>query len=152
MLTRINKWFILNGWTKVVIKEITVEQYLLLLEDYEDGIKNIFWKMAEFITEKQFNEILSDLMGVNTTLDIIPKKKKDSEKERKKILENFHINEGFIMFHLHQQRSEVRGWTIEYFNKVMEDLPVILGHEKLEDWRSRNTPDKKWIKNLSNNQ
>lgn len=135
-------------WRKIIMQEMTLGLYLDFLEDNEEGIKKIFWKNLQYISETQMREIITDIMGLETrSPDIVPKKKNE-ENETEKI----HILEGQVMHHLHQARSEIRNWELSYFFKTVSLLPVMIGNMEYKEYLERDKPDKKALKDLANNQ
>lgn len=123
-----------------IAEDITVEEFILLLEDYENWIKKILEKhneMMPLLNARQLNEFLRIITENDTLLPAKKTKNKDSD-----ILKDFHVVEGIMMRNLKQPLSEMRQWKLSYFFKLYTDLDVIIDPSKYNDKKNASIPDK----------
>ena len=133
----------------VICSDLSVEDYLYLNFEPEKALKKIFWKKIALMNKRQIKNTISILLNPDETdLDKLFEKKEVSKWFD---IEDFFIIEWAIMKNLNQQRSEIRSWEWKYFQKVSQNLDVIMWEKKYDDYKNPEKPDKKEIKKLLTN-
>lgn len=130
--------------TFVEVEELTVEQFIRIHNPEDKKIFfEIFWKKVYEMNERQIKNALEILI-------IWEQKNIFSEKNKSPwniiTFEDFFILEWRIMHFLHQQRSEIRTWSLRYFYKILENIDVIIWEKSFDDYKNKDKPDKKAIK------
>ena len=134
--------------TYVEVWDITVWQYVRFLEWDETVFVEIFWQKVKEMCKRQQENALKILLGwfeANELKERLWAKK--VPKWEKIEAEHFFILEWKIMLALHQSRSEIRSWEFPYFMKMYDWMWVVTGDEKYDDYKNKQMPDKKGIKN-----
>lgn len=152
MIRRIHTFIYLNKSFKAW--DITIWDYLLLLEDFPFARKKIFLEFNKKIPkltnkqEKKFWSILLDSWISNNRIfkNNIPKNITEIFKENSQIIEDFHIHIGRFMTQLHQQYSEIISMPLYLFRKLINDSKIIMWLEKYDPNRNSSKPDIKEFK------
>lgn len=134
---------------EIKISDITVWQYVKLIEWDNNILIEIFWKEWILMNKRQLDNALKILLGWYEANELKELFKKQKIPKGETIeLEHFFIIEWIVMKWLWQTRSEIRSWEYLYFMKIYNALDVIWWWKKYEEYKNHNKPDKKAFKKL----
>jgi len=122
---------------KFICRELTVWEYLFLLENYEEAITKILEncepKNPE-LNSRQFANFFQIILWnkIQKTLKEIFSKQEKQKADLSEILESVKIFIWYFMCHLHQNYSEIMGMPLSDFDFYCKNLNKILWTEKEE--------------------
>lgn len=134
-------------WNEYIVWELTVEQYLKLVNEETNEV-------LQYDILKEFNEEIPKLKKeqaqklVNTLFNIVKEENlkdiiKQKTKEPSIPIEDFHILVWVAMKQLNQPYSEIMKMPIRYFNMLMQDLEIIVWQKEYNKKRNSKRIDSK---------
>ena len=122
---------------------MTVGGYYLSTRDFEAFLEQILGEFNEKIpklTPEYLSEFLKILFRKEDDLLIFKNSKS------KDTMKDFHIVLALFMKHMGQGWNDIKDMPYELFEKIYEDLKIIIGDEKYDENRNSERPDKKALK------
>lgn len=138
---------------KFIVREPIVDLYMLLLDDPDSFIEELFSEFNEDIpvlSNEQLITLTRDLFNTEKDKDFIEKILKEEDQDENKLnSDNFHIIIGrFMLLYPGNDYLSTIWMPFKMFIRLLRDYKKVTGEESEEDTKNKDKPDKKKLKNL----
>lgn len=149
------KTIFIHKWKKYSVKEPTVWLYWTFLIDLEQFLEELFLEFNNDVpklNQEQTDELLKELFNIRPG-DLEKLFKKVTKKDSSDRVEDFHILVWkYVKFFPGENYVSVMQMPMQIFNKMLSDLKIFSWEQEYNKNRHSKKPDKKWVKELFDNQ